>query len=85
MSTIDKLRTRFLSVPSDLSWEELAKFLGSLGYQETIGGKSGGSRRKFINADYNHPIILHKPHPKNIVKQYAIRQIIEVLKSERLI
>jgi predicted RNA binding protein YcfA (HicA-like mRNA interferase family) len=85
MATIDKLRERFLSIPNDFSWDELVKLLGSLGYKEIVGGKSGGSRRKFINPSYGYPIILHKPHPKNIVKQYAIRQIIDLLKSEGLL
>lgn len=82
MATIDKLRKRFLSIPTDFSWDELIKFLNSLGYEEVTGGKSGGSRRKFINQGRVYPIILHKPHPKNIVKQYAIKQIIELLQHE---
>ena len=41
-------------------------------------GKTGGSRRKFVNQQ-NAIISLHKPHPGNILKTYAIKQIIEHL------
>lgn len=27
------------------------------------------------------PIMLHKPHPKKIMKQYAIKQLLEILTS----
>ena len=29
-----------------------------------------------------HPIMLHKPHPGNIVKQYALRQVLEELENK---
>ncbi|MGI8833069.1 MAG: type II toxin-antitoxin system HicA family toxin [Nitrososphaeraceae archaeon] len=77
MSKIDKLRDRFNSIPTDLTWDELSKVLGSYGYDELKTGKTGGSRRKFVNG--SHVISLHKPHPGNIVKQYAIKQVIETL------
>ncbi len=79
MSKIEKLIAKFLQVPDDLTWEELVKILNHKGYFEKLGkGKTSGSRIKFINAD-NDIINLHKPHPKNIVKQYVIRQILEKL------
>lgn len=79
MSRIEKLLEKFLSIPKDLTWEELVKILNHFGYiEKTTKGKTGGSRRKFINTDKDI-INLHKPHPRNIVKQYIIRQIIEKL------
>lgn len=79
MSKIEKLITKFLKVPKDLTWEELVRILKYKGYFEKIGkGKTGGSRIKFINSE-NDIINLHKPHPGNIVKQYVIRQILEKL------
>jgi len=79
MSKVEKLISKFLKVPNDLTWEELVKILNHKGYHEKLGkGKTGGSRIKFVNSD-NDIINLHKPHPKNIVKQYIIRQILEKL------
>ena len=75
MSRTEKLLQRLLSVPNDLTWEELVKILAQFGFGELKKGKTGGSRRKF--ADHNKNIIsLHKPHPGNIVKVYAIKQVI---------
>jgi len=80
MSKIEKLLTKFKNSPKDLTWEELIKILNHLGYLElTKKGKTGGSRRKFVNT--NKDIIsLHKPHPGNIVKHYVIKQLLELLK-----
>ena len=75
MSRTEKLVLRLLSLPKDFTWEELTKLLALFGYAEIRKGKTGGSRRKFAD-DKKHIISLHKPHPGNIVKDYALRQII---------
>lgn len=78
MSKIKKLITRIKAHPVDVTWEELVKLLMYYGYTELKTGKTGGSRRKFIGP--NQLIIsLHKPHPGNIVKQYALKQVIDHL------
>lgn len=78
MSKIEKLITRLKSEPKDFTWDELTKVLAHFGYTEMKKGKTGGSRRKFVNQQ-NAIISLHKPHPGNILKTYAIKQIIEHL------
>ena len=76
MGKIDKLLIKFKSIPKDLTWSELVKILNYYNYfEKSKKGKTGGSRRKFIN-EYLDIISLHKPHPKNIVKQYVIRQLL---------
>lgn len=78
MSKIEKLIARIKSNPVDFTWEELVKLLMHFGYMELKTGKTGGSRRKFVGP--NQTIIsLHKPHPGNIVKQYALKQVINHL------
>lgn len=84
MTKIDKLLKKFLSNPKDFTWEELIKFLKIYDYHEKSSGKTGGSRRKFIHKT-KPPIILHKPHPKNIVKSYIINEITELFKKENLL
>lgn len=81
MSKQNKLIERFLSIPSDLTWDELVKVLSYYGYGEFTKGKTAGSRRKFAD-DHKNIILLHKLHPANIVKKYAIRQVIETLKEQ---
>jgi hypothetical protein len=84
MSKKDKLVERFKNRPADFTWAELEKLLTGLGYQQEKTGKTGGSRRKFIHA--TGPLIsLHKPHPKEILKAYQVKQVLEVLEKEEMI
>jgi hypothetical protein len=81
MSKQEKLVTRLLAVRKDFTLDELIKVLAFFGYKEITGGKTGGSRRKFVD-DAKNIIALHKPHPANIVKQYALREVITHLKEK---
>ncbi len=81
MSRHEKLVARLLTVPKDFTWEELIKVLNSFEYEEVKGGKTGGSRRRFADEKKNI-ITLHKPHPGNIVKSYALREVIAELKAK---
>ncbi len=78
MSRKEKLIARFLTMPSDFHYDEVVKLLGFFGFTEVKKGKTSGSRVKFLNPD-GVPIMLHKPHPSGIMKQYQIKQIKEVL------
>lgn len=81
MAKFDKLKERILKEPKDFTYDELKTLLTGLGYVESNKGKTSGSRVAFINHDTTHILRIHKPHPKNIIKQYALRLIIEELKS----
>ena len=81
MAKIEKLITRFLTLPSDFTWEELEKMLNYFGYTEMKKGKTGGSRRKFVD-NAGHMINLHKPHPGNIVKKYALKDVHDALNEK---
>jgi hypothetical protein len=81
MSKDEKIISRLLSCPKDFTWEELIKVLGIYGYTEFKKGKTGGSRRKFMDANRN-VIALHKPHPHNVVKRYALEDVIAFLKEK---
>jgi hypothetical protein len=81
MSRQEKLISRLLSVPKDFTWDELCRVVAFFGYKELTGGKTGGSRRRFVDPLKNI-ITLHKPHTSNIVKSYAIREVIAHLKEK---
>ncbi len=66
MAKVDKLIERMKSVPSDFTWRELSKILKSLGYEEVKTSKTGGSRRCFAHEKWGK-ILLHKPHPQEIL------------------
>ena len=84
MSSKGKLIARFLTFPSDFTFDELERLLTAFGYVKSNKGKTSGSRVIFKDKD-GHPIMLHKPHPGNIVKQYAVRQVLEELQSKGLL
>ena len=81
MSKREKLMERLLSHPSDFTFDEVVTLLGHWGYSISRTGKTGGSRVTFVDGDGNY-IRLHKPHPRNILKQYQVDDIIIAL-SER--
>lgn len=82
MSKFDKLILRLLSRPKDFTYDELKTLLKGLGYAESNKGKTSGSRVAFIDTATKHILRIHKPHPKNIIKGYAMEYIIEELKNQ---
>jgi len=84
MARRDKLVKRFGTLPSDFTWQELVTMLAGFGYREASGGRTGGSRVKFLH-DMRPPIILHKPHPTAVLKRYQMEQIREMLRTEGLL
>ena len=63
---------------------EMQRLLEGYGYERCNKGRTSGSRVIFKNGD-KRPIMLHKPHPGNIVKQYAMRQVMDDLREAGLI
>lgn len=83
MSKKEKLIARLLTLPKDFTYDELSALLNYLGFEERSKGKTSGSRVEFAKgAD---TILLHKPHPNNQLKPYQIRQIVNTLKTLKLI
>ncbi len=78
MSTKEKLIERFKNLPSDFTFDELTRLLGLLGYTMNTKGKTSGSRLSFKDHEGN-TIMIHRPHPGNIVRAYAMKQILDEL------
>jgi len=78
MSKKEKLKARFLSMPTDFHYDEMVRLLKYYNFEEVKKGKTSGSRVKFIN-DEGVPINMHKPHPSGIMKRYQLKQIKETL------
>ncbi len=76
MSKIEKLIKRLLSNPKDFTFDELAKVLSYYGFEMSNKGKTSGSRIRFIDRENKTQYLLHKPHPKNIIKEKALKDII---------
>lgn len=77
---LDRLTSR--PTPTDFAWDELKRVLEGFGYKEI---KNDGSRRKFFNKELGDVIILHKPHPENVIKKVYINQVVEHLSLKGLI
>ncbi|MBO5634858.1 MAG: type II toxin-antitoxin system HicA family toxin [Bacteroidales bacterium] len=80
MGTKQKLLDRLKSLPKDFTFDEAVSVLKTFGYTLRNKGTTSGSRVSF-SAPGRAPIMLHKPHPKKIMKQYAIKQLLEILTS----
>ena len=84
MGTKDKLRERFLKMPSDFTFDEMQRLLEGYGYERSNKGRASGSRLIFKNGN-KRPIMLHKPNPGNIMKEYAMKQVLDDLREAGLI
>ncbi len=78
MAKVNKLLDKFLDIPvrSDLTYKELETLLIKFGFEKIEGS---GSRVKFIKD--NTPIMIHRPHPENILKRYVVKQLQEILRG----
>ena len=84
MSKIEKQIERLKSKPKDYTYEEAKNLLNKLGFFENNKGKTSGSRVEFIDT-YGRKIMLHKPHPSNIIKMYKVNDMLNDLIEWRLI
>jgi hypothetical protein len=79
MSKSEKLLAKFLENPtrSDLTFQDLKIVLGQFGFTMQ---ERAGSRVAFVK-EGEPPIMLHKPHPGNELKQYIVKQLQERLRA----
>ncbi len=79
MSKIDKARKRIFSKPKDYTYTEAKFLLAQIGFEEYNKGKTSGSRVKFYRQKDQRVILLHKPHPGDVMKPGAVKQLAEYL------
>lgn len=75
MSKTEKLLKKFLSKPTDFTFDELRRLLKGFGYEEMKTGKTSGSRVAFYNKELDDMIKFHRPHPSSIIKRCYLREI----------
>lgn len=78
MGTKEKLIERFKSLPANFTFEEMERLLSIFGYEKSNKGKTSDLRVIFKNGD-KRPIMIHKPHPGNLIKGYAMKQVLNDL------
>ncbi|EAA9452752.1 TPA: type II toxin-antitoxin system HicA family toxin [Escherichia coli] len=82
MGKTDKLLAKFLNSKKMFEWDELVVLFSSLGY---VKKEMQGSRVRFFNAEINHTILMHRPHPESYIKGGTLKAIKQNLKEAGLL
>lgn len=81
MSKFDKAKERILARPKDYTYTEARYLLGQLGFKEFNKGKTSGSRVRFYREEDGRVILLHKPHPEDVMDRGAVSWLVDFLKG----
>ena len=79
MGKEEKMVARLKTIPSDYTFDEARALAARFGYTEKSKGSTSGSRVMFFRAKDGKKVLLHKPHPSAVMKQYAVRQFLDRL------
>lgn len=82
MSKSEKAIQRLKSKPKDYTYSEARQLLVQPGFVESTKGKTSGSRMKFFRASDQTIILLHKPHPGDIMPLAATRDLLATLENK---
>lgn len=85
MSKKEKLIKRLQSLPRDFTYAELESLLFQLGFVEDTKGKTSGSRVRFYHEELKIQYLAHKPHPTNVIKVMALKDIVIFLENNNVI
>ena len=76
-----KDQERVRNYPRDYTYTEARSLLIQMGFEEYNKGKTSGSRVKFYRSRDKKVILLHKPHPGDIMKIGTVRDLVDCLKE----
>ena len=79
MSKSEKAKARIKKRPRDYSYSEAKRLLEQLGFKEFQKGKTSGSRVKYYRESDKKIILLHKPHPGDIMDRGAVSDLLDYL------
>ena len=79
ISKIEKAKDRIRSKPKDYTYTEAKSLLSQMGFNEVTKGKTSGSRVKYYRKRDNKIILLHKPHPGDVMKPGTVKDLLEFL------
>lgn len=83
MSRKEKLIARLKGNPKDFTFDEVKTLLMLYGYIMSDCGKTSGSRVKFTRG--KKKFRLHKPHPRKVLLEYQVKELLTELIQEGLI
>ncbi len=84
MGRKEKLIKQLKTGGKNFTFDDAEALLGLLTYRRSNKGKTSGSRVMFIS-DEHSPILLHRPHPQKELREYQVKQLIDILEREDLI
>lgn len=85
MGQKEKLIAKLKTNPKTFSFDDAESLLGYFTYYRSNKGKTSGSRVMFTSDRYRSKILLHKPHPRKVLLEYQVKQLIELLEQEGLL
>ena len=85
MSKKDKLIAKLKAQPRTFTFDDAESLLSYFSYTRSNKGRTSGSRIMFKSEIYKTKIILHKPHPRKVLLEYQVKQLIEQLEKEGLL
>lgn len=85
MTQVEKIKRRILQLPKDFTFAELETLLYQLGFEIDNKGKTSGSRVRFFNKERRIQYLAHRPHPKSIIKEKALKDIVDFLTENNLL
>ena len=81
MSKFEKAKERILGKPKDYTYTEARYLLGKMGFDEFNKGKTSGSRVRFYRERDRKVVLLHKPHPEDVMDRGAVSDLVDYLKE----
>ena len=81
MSQLEKAKDRIKSCPKDYTYDEARSLMNKLGFVEDTKGRTSGSRVSFYRESDQRMTMLHRPHPKSIMKAYAVKELKQFLEK----
>ncbi|MEE1014586.1 MAG: type II toxin-antitoxin system HicA family toxin [Lachnospiraceae bacterium] len=81
MSKFEKAKERILGKPKDYTYTEARYLLGKMGFDEFNKGKTSGSRVRFYRERDRKVVLLHKPHPEDVMDRGAVSGLVDYLKE----
>lgn len=79
MATREKALERLSALPRDYTFSEAKALMCKLGFEISNKGKTSGSRVRFYRLSDGAIVDLHKPHPQDEMKPYAVKQLRDYL------
>lgn len=83
MARIESLLKKLCAkpTPADFRFSELQRVMTYFGYLESDKGATSGSRVKFYHPETKAVMLLHKPHPGDVMAKAAVDSVVKFLKE----